>query len=66
MKVTGIKVTPEELEHVKIAQKVSGMYLSGGIPMGDPTYEVYLLTQKYHPPKGSGLNTETGEFVLPD
>lgn len=65
MKPTGIKVTPEELEAVRIAQKCSGMFLSGGVPMGDPQWEVKLLTDKYHPPEGSGLNLETGEFCLP-
>lgn len=65
MKPTGIKVTPEELQVVKTAQTCSGMFLSGGWPMGNPEHEVYLLTLKYHPPEGSGLDLETGEFVLP-
>lgn len=65
MKATGIKITPEELETVKTAQACSGMFLSGGLPMGDPEYEVHLLTEKYNPPPGSGLNIQTGEFVLP-
>ena len=62
---TGIFVTKEELEHVRIAQEASGMFLSGGQPMGDPAYEVYVLMKKYHPPEGSGLNMKTGEFLLP-
>lgn len=57
--------TKEELEHINTAQSVSGMFLSGGIPMGDPAYEVHLLTKKYNPPEGSGLNIKTGEFMLP-
>lgn len=65
MKTTGIKVTPEELETVKTAQACSGMYLSGGQPLGDPEYQVHLLVKKYNPPAGSGLNMETGEFCLP-
>lgn len=65
MKGTGILVTKEELERVRTAQKCSGMFLSGGMPMGDPAYEVHLLTKKYTPPEGSGLNIETGEFMLP-
>lgn len=65
MKPTGIFVTKEELEHVRTAQKVSGMFLSGGQPMGDPAYEVQRLTEKYHPPEGSGLDIQTGEFMLP-
>jgi hypothetical protein len=62
---TGIFVTKEELQHVLTAQKVSGMYLSGANPMADPGYQVKLLTDKYKPPEGSGLNTQTGEFCLP-
>ena len=65
MKGIGIFVTTEELERVKTLQKVSGMFLSGGRPMGDPEYEVHLLSEKYNPPAGSGLNLETGEFCLP-
>lgn len=66
MKSTGIKITPEELEHVRTAQKCSGMWLPGGMPLGDPVHEVYLLTLKYHPPEGSGLDPRTGEFMLPE
>lgn len=65
MKGTGIFVTEEELEHVRIAQACSGMFLSGGIPMGNPQQLVFDLAQKYNPPAGSGLNLETGEFCLP-
>ena len=66
MKGTGIFVTEEERQSVETALKVSGMFLSGGVPMGDPQYEVHLLTEKYNPPAGSGLNIKTGEFCLPD
>ena len=62
---TGVFVTKEELEQVKTAQSVSGMYLSGGVPMGNPQQRVYELTKKYNPPAGSGLSLETGEFLLP-
>lgn len=65
MKPTGIFVTKEELETVKTAQSVSGMFLSGGTPMGDPAYEVQKLTEKYQPPEGAGLNIEDGQFYLP-
>jgi hypothetical protein len=65
MKGTGIFVTKEELEHIRVEQSVSGMWLSGGQPLGDPAYEVGLLTKKYNPPEGSGLNIRTGEFMLP-
>lgn len=65
MTSTGIKVTEDELRCVQTAQKCSGMFLSGGQPMGDPQWEVKLLTDKYNPPEGSGLNIQTGEFMLP-
>lgn len=65
MKPTGIFVTKKELDCVQTAQKVSGMFLSGGVPMGDPAYEVHLLTKKYNPPEGSGLNIKDGQFYLP-
>lgn len=66
MKATGIFVTKEELERVETAMKTSGMFLSGGVPMGDPEHEVFLLTRKYNPPAGSGLNIRTGEFIAID
>lgn len=65
MKATGVFVTKEELDRVRTAQKVSGMFLSGGTPMGDPAYEVHLLTKKYHPPEGSGFNPQDGQFYTP-
>lgn len=58
-------VTAEELEHVKTAQKVSGMFLSGGTPMGDPAWEVEQLRKKYNMPEGTGLDPINGEFVSP-
>jgi hypothetical protein len=63
MKGTGIFVTKEELESVKVARSCSGMFLTGGRPMGNPEAVVYELTKKYDPPKGSGLNIQTGEFM---
>ncbi len=65
MKGTGIFVTKEELESVKTAQKCSGMFLSGGRPMGNPQQIVHGLHKKYKAPEGSGLNIQTGEFCLP-
>lgn len=62
---TGIFVSAEELEQVKTAQSCSGMFLSGGMPMGDPERIVMQLTEKYNPPNGSGLDTSNGEFVAP-
>ena len=65
MKPTGIFVTKEELETVKVSQSVSGMFLSGGTPMGDPAWEVKLLTDKYKPPEGSGFSLKDGQFYEP-
>ena len=65
MKGTGMFVTEEERQQVETAQKVSGMYLSGGIPMGDPIAEVNRLQKKYNPPEGAGLNIKSGEWVIP-
>lgn len=65
MTPTGIKVTAEELKQVRTAHACSGMFLSGGMPMGNPEQIVFNLTQKYNPPAGSGLNIQTGEFCLP-
>ncbi len=62
---TGKFVTPEELKHVTVALSVSGMFLSGGTPMGDPAYEVELLRRKYEMPEGYGLDPFNGEFVSP-
>ena len=58
-------VTKEELEAVKSAQSCSGMFLSGGIPMGNPAFEVDRLCRKYHLPEGTGLDVSNGEFVSP-
>jgi hypothetical protein len=58
-------VTPEELEHVKTAQQCSGMFLSGGMPMGDPAWEVEQLRKKHNMPEGTGLDPSNGEFVSP-
>jgi hypothetical protein len=62
---TGIFVTKEEREQVETAWKCSGMYLSGGTPLGDPAHLVEDLVKKYNPPAGSGLNIKTGEFETP-
>lgn len=64
-KETGIFVTPEELEQVKTAYKCSGMWMAGGIPLGDPYKEIALLSEKYgFPGEGTGFNMKTGEFVI--
>ncbi len=66
MKGTGIFVTEAERKCVEMEQKCSGMFLSGGMPMGDPQRAVARLSEKYHPPSGSGLNLKTGEFMFSD
>ncbi len=62
---TGKFVTPEELEQVKTAQSCSGMFLSGGAPMGDPESIVRRLIIKYGMPSDMGLDLKQGEFVRP-
>ena len=62
---TGKFVSADELEHVKVALSCSGMFLSGGMPMGDPAHEVELLRRKYEMPEGYGIDTNNGEFVSP-
>lgn len=61
---TGIFVTKIELDRLTTEIQTSGMWLSGGRPMGDPQYYVQQLTEKYKPPKRSGLNSKTGEFMI--
>lgn len=64
-KHTGIFITKDELERVNTAMKVSGMWLSGGRPMCDtPEHIVFELTKKYCAPQGSGLDPQTGEFII--
>ncbi len=63
---TGIFVTPEELEAVRIEHSCSGMFLPGGRPMGDPACVVDSLMKKYNQASGTGLDMKTGEFVYPD
>ena len=60
-----IFVTEEELKRVTTAQACSGMFLSGGMPMGDPAWEVEQLRKKYDLPEGTGLDPRNGEFVSP-
>ena len=65
MERTGKFVTAEELESVRVEQSCSGMFLSGGMPMGDAGAEVERLRKKYGLPDGYGLDTGNGEFVSP-
>ena len=65
MKKLGVFITPTELDQVRTEQKVSGMFLSGGRPMGDPAAAVERLRIKYNMPEGTGLETGKGEFCAP-
>lgn len=65
MQRLGKFITAEELEGVKVSLSCSGMYLSGGMPMGDPAFEVEQLRKKYEMPEGTGLDAKNGEFVTP-
>ena len=66
MRRLGILVTTEELEGVRTEQRCSGMFLSGGIPMGDPAKAVARLVEKYSLPADTGMDLSTGEFVAKD
>lgn len=65
MQRTGKFVTAEELKRVQTAVSCSGMFLSGGMPMGDPQFEVEQLRKQYNMPEGYGLDSSNGEFVSP-
>ena len=64
MRRLGKFVTKEELEHLQTQQDCSGMFLSGGMPLGDPGATVRMLARKYgFNPNITGLDTKNGEFV---
>jgi len=66
MKRLGIFATEEEIEGVVIQHRASGMFLSGGEPMGDPLKECHRLALKHGLPEITGyygMDTQTGEFV---
>lgn len=65
MKRLNVFVTKEELDMVLTAQSVSGMFLSGGVPMGDPAFEVERLRRKYNLPDNVAFDPNNGEFVEP-
>lgn len=65
MKRLGVFVSKEELDGVRIAQATSGMFLSGGMPMGNPGWEVEQLRKKYGLPPGTALDPQNGEFCEP-
>ena len=62
---TGTFITSKELEALRTEQRCSGMFLSGGMPMGNPAREVERLRNKYEMPDGYGLDLGNGEFVKP-
>lgn len=55
-------ITQDELDYVRSTQKVSGMWMSGGRPFGDPAAEVARLARKYGVPDGFGLDLKDGCF----
>lgn len=64
MEGTGIFITDEEKEAVQVAFDCSGMFLSGGMRMGDPEFEVARLCEKYNLDKEKhALNLKTKEFL---
>lgn len=65
MRRLGVFVTEDERKQVETEHKCSGMYLSGGIPMGDPQGAVERLNRQYSMPSGTGLDLSNGEFVEP-
>lgn len=56
-------VTPDELEHLRCAHSMSGMWASDGTPFGDPAYEVARLAERYGLPHDTGLDLGNGEFI---
>ena len=65
MKKTGVFATKEEIEHLKIQVRTSGMFLPGGQPMGNPQKECHRLALKHGLPEITGYYgiTNEGEFV---
>lgn len=60
-----IFVTEEERKQVLTHQQCSGMWLSGGIALGNPGAAVESLRKKYQMPPGTALDPETGELISP-
>jgi len=65
VKGTGIFITEEERQGLETEFNCSGMFLSGGMRMGNPEQRAQTLKEKYHPPEGAGINLKTGEWILP-
>jgi len=62
---TGIFITEEERKGLEIEYQCSGMWLGDGTPLGDPGRRAKQFEEKYHPPKGAGIDLKTGEWILP-
>jgi len=62
---TGIFATEDEMESLRTSIQVSGMYLSGGIPMSNPEKDCHRLALKHGLPEITGFYgiSEAGEFV---
>lgn len=56
-------VSAQELMRVVTAHRMSGMWTSGGMSLGDPGYEVRKLALDYGLPEDTGLDLRTGEFI---
>ena len=66
---TKVFATKEEIEQLKVSVSVSGMFLPGGQPMGEPQKDAHRLAISHGLPeiKGYyGCDLGTGEFVKPD
>jgi len=65
MKRLNVFITKKELEQLKTEYRSSGMFLSGGMPMGNPEKTVSSLGKKYNMPSDAGIELTNGEFVSP-
>lgn len=66
MKQSGIFISSEELSRLKTAHRTSGMFLSGGEPIGNPGGIVASAIRKYGLPDDSSVDGNTGEFYVPE
>ena len=64
MEPTGEFITKEELERLIAEQRCSGMWISGGISMGDPGRYVQTLNEKYKHIDWA-IDTSDGQFYKP-
>jgi len=64
MKPSGVFVTIEELESVRLVRQTSGIRLHGHALFGDPEIEVDKLIDKYGLQISAGLDMNTGQFWI--